>query len=80
LPSPLRRPARPGGEIIVRCAWSSSASANRDALTRKWVRARHVAERHVIAERYAEFEIIGEPKIREVDPDARYFNPADAER
>jgi hypothetical protein len=36
--------------------------------------------RHVIAERDAEFEIIGEPEIRDVDPDARYFNPADGER
>jgi hypothetical protein len=52
----------------------------RDPLTGKWVRARYVAERHVIAERYAEYEIIGEPEIREVDPDARYFNPAGAER
>jgi hypothetical protein len=38
----------------------------RDPLTRKWVRARYVAERHVIAERYAEFEIIGLPEIRYV--------------
>jgi len=44
-------------------------------LTGKWVRARYLAERHVIAERYAEFEIIGPPEIRDVDPDARYFNP-----
>ncbi len=48
----------------------------RDPRTGKWVRARYVAERHVIAQRYAEFEIIGPPEIREVDPDARYFNPA----
>jgi len=48
----------------------------RDPLTGKWVRARYVAERHVIAERYAEFEIIGLLEIRDVDPDARYFNPA----
>jgi len=52
----------------------------RDPLTRKWVRARYVAERHVIAERYAEYEIIGPPEIRDVDPDALYFNPADSER
>ena len=31
----------------------------RDTPTGKWVRARYVAERHVIAERCAEFEIIG---------------------
>jgi len=52
----------------------------RDPLTGKWVRARYVAERHVIAERYAEFEIIGPPEIRDVDPDARYFNPLRCER
>jgi hypothetical protein len=38
----------------------------RDPLTRKWVRARYVAELHVIKQRYAEWEIIGEPEIREV--------------
>jgi hypothetical protein len=32
----------------------------RDPLTGKWVRARYVAERHVIAERYAEYENIGD--------------------
>jgi len=47
----------------------------RDPLTGKWVRARYVAERDVIAERYAEYEIIGPPEIRDVDPNARYFNP-----
>ena len=33
----------------------------RDRLTGKWVRARYVAERHEIARRYAEWEIIGPP-------------------
>jgi hypothetical protein len=47
----------------------------RDELTGKWKLARYVAERHVIAARHAEFEIIGPPEIREVDPDARYFSP-----
>ena len=47
----------------------------RDELTGKWKRARYVAERHVIAERFAEFEIIGPPEIREVDADSQYFNP-----
>jgi len=41
----------------------------------KWVKARYVAERHEIATRYAEWEIIGPREIREVDPDARYFTP-----
>ena len=48
----------------------------RDLLTGKSVRARYVAERHEIAERYSEFEIIGPPEIREVEPNARYFNPS----
>lgn len=47
----------------------------RDPLTGKWVKARYVAERHVIAARHAEWEIIGPPEIRDVDPDARYFTP-----
>ncbi len=47
----------------------------RDARTGKWIRARYRAERHEIAARYAEFEIIGEPEVRNVDPGARYFNP-----
>ena len=36
----------------------------RDPLTGRWVRARYVAERHEIAERYAEWEIIGPPEVR----------------
>ena len=44
-------------------------------MTGKWVKARYVAERHEIAARYAEWEIIGPPEIRDVDPDARYFTP-----
>jgi len=47
----------------------------RDRLTGKWVKARYVAERHEIAARYAEWEIIGSPEIRDVDPGARYFTP-----
>jgi len=52
----------------------------RDPLTGKWVRARYVAERHELTARYAEYEIIGPPEIREVDADARYFNPLRDER
>jgi len=48
----------------------------RDPLTKKWVRARYVAELHEIAARYGEFEVVGPPEIRDVDPEARYFNPA----
>ena len=47
----------------------------RDPLTGKWKRARYVAERHEIAERFAEYEIVGPPEIRDVEPDARYFTP-----
>jgi len=35
-----------------------------DDVTKKWTRARYVAELHVIAERYAQWEIIGPPEIR----------------
>ena len=52
----------------------------RDPLTGKWARARYVAERHEIPGRYAEWEIIGPPEIREAHPNARYFNPAQDER
>jgi hypothetical protein len=36
----------------------------RDPVSGKWQRARYVAERHVITERYAEWEIIGPPELR----------------
>ena len=52
----------------------------RDRLTGKWIRARYVAERHEIAARYAEAEIIGPPEIRDVEPSAAYFNPWRQER
>jgi hypothetical protein len=47
----------------------------RDPRTGKWIRARYLAELHEIKQRYAEFEIIGAPEIRDVNPDARYFAP-----
>jgi len=47
----------------------------RDRVSGKWVRARYVAERHEIAACYAQWEIIGPPEIRDVDPHARYFMP-----
>ncbi len=46
-----------------------------DPVTGKWVRARYVATRQEIAARYVEWEIIGPPEIRNVDPEARYFTP-----
>src|SRR5437762_10900487 len=39
-----------------------------DDVTKKWTRARYVAELHVIAERYAQWEIIGPPEIRSGSP------------
>jgi hypothetical protein len=45
----------------------------RDARTGKWVRARYKAEVHVIAERFAEWEIIGPAEQREANPVG--FNP-----
>lgn len=47
----------------------------RDPRTRKWIRARYVAERHEIAARHTEWEITGPPEIRDVDPNERYFTP-----
>jgi len=47
----------------------------RDPRSGKWVRARYVAELREIERRYAEYEIIGPPEIRYVNPDARYFAP-----
>ena len=47
----------------------------RDPRTGRWIRARYRAERHEIASRHAEFEIIGAPEIRDVDPDERHFTP-----
>jgi hypothetical protein len=46
----------------------------RDPRTGKWVRARHVATREEIAERYTEWQILGS-EVRDVDPGERYFTP-----
>jgi len=51
----------------------------RDPRTGKWVRARYRAERQEIAARYAEYEIVGQAEIREIDPDERRFCPHSAE-
>ena len=42
-------------------------------LTGKWYKARYLAERHVIAACYAEWEIVGQPEIR--SPSGAHFNP-----
>ncbi len=36
----------------------------RDPVSGKWVRARYIAERDVIAVRYSEWEITGTPELR----------------
>jgi hypothetical protein len=46
-----------------------------DALTGKWRRARYRAELHEIQARHSDWETIGPPEIRDVDPEARYFSP-----
>jgi len=46
---------------------------HRDPLTGKWVRARYLAERHEIAERYREWEITGPPELR--GDSSGSFNP-----
>ena len=45
----------------------------RDPLSVKWARARYVAERHEIAARYTEWEIVGLPEIRQ--PVGAAFSP-----
>jgi hypothetical protein len=47
----------------------------RDPRTGKWVRARYVAERHVIAERYAEWEITGPAEVHRRGGSWESFNP-----
>ena len=45
----------------------------KDARIGKWVKARYMAGRKVIAARYAEWEITGPGEVRR--PRAGYFNP-----
>ena len=47
----------------------------RDAICAKWIRARYVATREEIEQRYAEWEILRPAEIRDVDPKSRYFTP-----
>lgn len=47
-----------------------------DIRTRKWWRARYVAEILEIAERYAAFQVIGQPEIREGGDDPRIISEA----
>jgi hypothetical protein len=47
----------------------------RSEITGKWVKARYLAAGEEIAARHADWEIIGPPELRDVDTDARYFQP-----
>jgi hypothetical protein len=47
----------------------------RDPVTGRWVRARYRAEREEIERRYAEYEIVGPPEVRDGDPDEPRFTP-----
>ena len=44
-----------------------------DPVRKRWIRARYVAERHIIEASYAQWEIIGPPEIR--TGTATMFNP-----
>jgi hypothetical protein len=50
----------------------------RDPVRGKWVRARYVAELHVIAARYAEWEITGPAEVRETGLDLGFSPHKDA--
>lgn len=47
----------------------------RDERTGKWIRARYLAERHELEQRYREWEIVGPPEIRHVTAGGAEFNP-----
>jgi hypothetical protein len=47
----------------------------RSPVTGKWVKARYVAELQEIRDHYAEFELIGEPEVRETNVLWTGFNP-----
>lgn len=46
----------------------------RDPLTGRWVKARYLAEMEMLRARYADYEILGPPEVREVDEG--WFHPA----
>jgi hypothetical protein len=48
----------------------------RSPMTGKWVKARYRAELEVIRDSHAEFELIGEPEVRQVDQQLGWFDPA----
>jgi hypothetical protein len=46
-----------------------------DPLRRKWIRARYLAERATIIDRYTEWEITGPPELRGDDPAPLHSTP-----
>jgi hypothetical protein len=42
-----------------------------DPVSGMWLRSRYAAEREVVAQRHAQFEIIKPPEVREVSDDLR---------
>jgi hypothetical protein len=80
--------AFPGNDRLTRVRFPSGSGNNsamarlelflfryRDARTGRWTLSRYRAERHEIAARYAEFELIGAPEIREIDEERQRFSP-----
>ena len=52
----------------------------RDERTGKWIRARYLAERHELEQRYREWEIMGPPEIRHVPDDPLALSAAHVAR
>jgi hypothetical protein len=47
-----------------------------DPIRHKWLLARYVAQHDVIVQRYTQFQIIGEPEVRQYADESRTtFNP-----
>jgi hypothetical protein len=67
-PDEHRRVRRSGDLQPCRRADDSSSFSSAFA-TGKWIRARYLAERHELEQRYAEWEIICEPEVRHVHDD-----------
>jgi hypothetical protein len=49
----------------------------KDPIRGRWIRARYLAERHELVERYAEFEIVGAPERRTVWDDPLALSASD---
>jgi hypothetical protein len=51
-----------------------------DPLRNKWMTARYIAEREEIEQRYAQYEIVGEPETRHVPDDWLYADASSVAR